>query len=136
MVVNRKLTQREEVARKNLNRIYEKAKAEDGCTHQKVNKALGWSNSVFGQYTTGRIPLNPRAVAKLADYFRVYPHEIDEEISREFKAPPDNPLTVLEQLERLSPAEIRGLVFDLARQLNKSDSALLLRALIDRLEGD
>jgi len=135
MVVNRKLTLREENARKNLCRIYEKAKQEEECTHQKINKALGWSNSVFGQYTTGRIPLNPRAVAKLADYFRVYPEAIDPEIGKEFKSAPENPLSVFEQLERLSQPEIRKLVFDLSKQLNKADSAVLMKALIDRLEA-
>jgi hypothetical protein len=133
MVIHRQLTQREEVARQNLIRIFQEAKARDGIKQQDVNFGCGWTGSVFGQFVQGRLALSPRSIAKLAEFFKVWPADIDPELTEEFKvsalASPD----IMSHLERLSPDEVRSIVFSLAKQLGKADAGVLLQLLADRL---
>ena len=133
MVIRRRLTAREEAARLNLKRIFEQRKRRDGLTQNDVNQALGWTSSVMGQYLTARLPLSPRTVAKLADYFKVYASDIDPMLAEEFKQTPENPIDLYDALERLTPEEIRKIVFDLSRVLPRKDVAALTKSLVNRL---
>lgn len=133
MVIRRKLTSREEAARQNLKRLYEQRKRRDGITQNDVNQALGWTSSVMGQYITARLPLSPRTVAKLADYFKVYASDIDPMLAEEFKQTPESPLDLYDALERLTPEEIRKIVFDLSKVLPRKDMGALVKALVNRL---
>lgn len=133
MVINRKLTPREETARQNLVRIFQEAKARDGIKQQDVNIGCGWTGSVFGQFIQGRLALSPRSIAKLADYFKVWPADIDPEITEEFKVNTLDSQDLMSHLERLSHDEVRAVVFSLSKQLRKSDAGMLLQILADRL---
>ena len=136
MVIHRNLTEREEAARQNLIKIFKRAKAKDGLRQQDVNNAIGWSSSVFGQFLQGRLALSPRSIAKLAEFFKVWPADIDPELSTEFKAPTTDTVNLMAHLERLCSEEIRGIVFNLSRQLPKRDAGTLLHILANRLVAD
>lgn len=85
----RPLTPEELADARRLNSVYERRKAElakspknQRLTQQRVAEDLGWSNqSAFNQYTTGRIPLNMKAVLSFAKYFGVEPAEISPTIA-------------------------------------------------------
>ena len=133
MVIQRKLTAREELARQNLIRIFQEAKQSTGLKQQDVNNAIGWTGSVFGQFLQGRLALSPRSIAKLADFFKVWPAQIDPELANDFKTSSLESPDIMSHLERLSRDELRAICFSLSKQLDKSDSALLLQLLADRL---
>lgn len=86
MVIHRKLTEREETARLNLKRIFELEKGRRGLTQRDVNRAIGWTSSVFGQFIQGRLALSPRAIVRLAEFFKCHPADIDPELLEEFGA--------------------------------------------------
>lgn len=133
MVIHRKLTEREETARQNLHRIFLKEKARSGLTQRDVNRGIGWTGSVFGQFMQGRLALSPRAIVKLAEFFKCYPGDIDPQINSEFKAPPSDQRDLMHEIERQSDDEIRRIVFQLSRQLSRKDVGVLLQILADRL---
>ena len=133
MVIARKLNNREERARVNLQRLFEAEKAKSGLTQKDVNTACGWTGSVFGQFIQGRLALSPRAIVKLSEFFKCYPSDIDPEIATEFVAPPTQSRNLLHELERQSDEEIRRIVFQLSRQLPRKDVATLLQILAERL---
>ena len=133
MVIARKLTEREEAARLNLQRIFETEKSKSGLTQQDVNKGCGWTGSVFGQFMQGRLALSPRAIVKLSEFFKCWPSDIDPLISAEFKSPPTDQRDLMQELQRQSDEEIRRVVFQLSRQLSRKDVGVLLQILADRL---
>jgi hypothetical protein len=133
MVIQRKLTAREEIARQNLIRIFQEAKNSTGLKQQDVNHGIGWTGSVFGQFIQGRLALSPRSISKLAEFFKVWPADIDPELANDFKVSSLDSPDIMSHLERLSPDEVRAICFSLSKQLQKSDVALLLQLLADRL---
>lgn len=130
MVIARKLNPREERARLNLNAIWKERKETHGLTHQDVNKSLGWSNSVFGQYLTGRIALNPKTVMALADYFYCYPTDIDPKLKVQTK---ESQVDVVAHAVLLEPQAKKDLAFLLSKQLATTDQMQLMKTLVDEI---
>lgn len=128
MVVNRKLTAREETARRNLERLFRDHKLNHGTTHQDINKAIGWSNSVFGQYTTGRIPLNANACIKIAEVLNCYASDIDPELDKEIISK-KGVVDVIQEATLLDPAIKFELCRNLAKTLSSADKWFLLEEL-------
>ena len=83
----RKLTQRQLTTAKNIKYYWHRKQAANpGLTQAGACKELGWTNSVLGQYTCGRVGAGTNAIFKLAAYFQVTPYDLDPELSDELAA--------------------------------------------------
>ena len=133
MVVRRELTSREENARQNLKRIYQARKHQDRITQKDVSKWMGWSHSVFGQYITGRIPLNAKAVIKLAKYFNVYASDIDPLLDDEIIAK-RGVVNLIQEATLLDPAIKADLCTSLAKTLPRNQKWELLQELLHQFD--
>lgn len=61
----------------NLRRIWEAKKDHLEVTQAQAAQKLGWTQGAFSQYLNNITDLHPDAVAKLANFLEVDPHEID-----------------------------------------------------------
>jgi len=61
----------------NLRRIWEERKRSLEINQSEAAKALGWTQGAFSQYLNNITELHDEAVAKLANFLKVDPHEID-----------------------------------------------------------
>ena len=65
----------------NLRRIWETKKDHLEVTQAQAAKKLGWTQGAFSQYLNNITDLHSDAVAKLANFLEVDPHEIDPEFN-------------------------------------------------------
>ena len=61
----------------NLRRIWENKKDDLEITQAQAAEKLGWTQGAFSQYLNNITDLNCEAIAKLANFLEVDPHEID-----------------------------------------------------------
>lgn len=62
---------------KNLRKIWDQKKEKFELNQTDAAKKLGWTQGAFSQYLNNITELNTDAVAKLANFLEVDPHEID-----------------------------------------------------------
>ena len=67
------------IAVQNLRRIWEKRKKSLEINQSQAAETLGWTQGAFSQYLNNITELHDEAVAKLANFLEVDPHEIDPE---------------------------------------------------------
>jgi len=61
----------------NLRRIWEERKRSLETNQSEAAKALGWTQGAFSQYLNNITELHDEAIAKLANFLEVDPHEIE-----------------------------------------------------------
>ena len=131
-VGRRQLTEAE---KKTANRIYNlwlAKKERDGVTQRDMAKEIGWTVGTAGQYMLGRIPLNAKAVSKFAKYLGVSPYDLDPSLADAFISPPEDLISIEQQLEAMAPNDLRRLIGDLSRKLPQQDLLRLVSLLTDR----
>ena len=75
--VNRKITDADRAAAKNLRRVYLAYKRRfPYVTQETVANDLSMTQGAFSHYMTGRVAMGPQAVLRFADYFGVDPTAI------------------------------------------------------------
>ena len=65
------------VAVRNLRKIWDNKKHQFEVTQVQAAKKLGWTQGAFSQYLNNLTELHADAIAKLANFLEVDPHEID-----------------------------------------------------------
>lgn len=99
MPKRRELSQEEQADARRLQAVWNRQKKAIGLTQEQVAADCGWSTQgAFSQYLLGRIPLNLRAVVKLARALHVEPHEISPRLAHDLA--PTSPLRVAEESPR------------------------------------
>ena len=85
----------QEVARK-AKLVFKSKQAVEKMTLQDASRAIGWSDSVLGQYLNANIPMGIEAIAKVAGYLNISPYELDPELAKDLPAQPED-VQALEQ---------------------------------------
>ena len=84
-MANRNMTPRKQSAALKAKALWLDKKAAEGLTQDDANLALGWSNSLFGQYINGRVPMGVEAIVKTAGFLGVKPWDIDPSYATHIK---------------------------------------------------
>lgn len=84
-MATRELRTFEKEAAKRLQAIWDRKKKSLALTQEKVAKLCEWqAQSSFNVYLTGRTPLHPEAIARLAKILQVHPFDIMPELAEMF----------------------------------------------------
>ena len=84
----------------------DKKSAEESLTQDDANLALGWSNSLFGQYINGRVPMGVEAIVKIAGFLGVKPWDIDPGLRDAYQDAGPNPNSFKEMVTQLDDKQI------------------------------
>jgi len=75
------MTPRQQEVARRAKIAFKKKQAVEKITLQEASRAIGWSDSVFGQYLNANIPMGIEAIAKVANYLNISPYELDPELA-------------------------------------------------------
>ena len=122
----------QEVARK-AKMVFKAKQATEKMTLQDASRAIGWSDSVLGQYLNANIPMGIEAIAKVANYLNVSPYELDPDLALELPAQPEDVQSLEQSLSLLSEMELERLMRKLAARLPPKDVSRLMEIFLSRL---
>lgn len=131
----RQLTDKELATAAKISAIWQEKKAREKITQADVNKALGWTGSVFSQYLTGKMAIGLDSLVKLCNYLGVSPYEVDPDLAKRFPAPPSEFRELEAELGALSEGDTKRLLKALASRLPPEEVASLIEILLDRLKS-
>ena len=122
----------QEVARK-AKMAFKAKQAIEKMTLQDASRAIGWSDSVLGQYLNANIPMGIEAIAKVANYLNMSPYELDPELAKDLPAQPEDVQALEQSLSLLSEMELERLMRKLAARLPPKDVSRLMEIFLSRL---
>lgn len=122
----------QEVARRSKLAFKEK-QAIEKMTLQDASRAIGWSDSVLGQYLNANIPMGIEAIARVANYLNVSAYELDPDLAKELPAQPEDVQALENSLALLSEMELERLMRKLATRLPAKDVSRLMEIFLSRL---
>jgi len=100
MAKERKFTEAQRVAAFNLDKLWDEKQRAKGFSQTKAANDLGWTQGTIHQYVRGKLPLNPVAILKFAQYLDVYPTDIDPTIIKLLVKPKH--LVLIELFEKMT----------------------------------
>lgn len=112
---------------------FKNKQAVEKMTLQDASRAIGWSDSVLGQYLNANIPMGIEAIAKVANYLNVSPYELDPDLALELPAQPEDVQPLEQSLSLLSEMELERLMRKLAARLPPKDVSRLMEIFLSRL---
>ena len=124
----------QEVARK-AKMAFKAKQAIEKMTLQDASRAIGWSDSVLGQYLNANIPMGIEAIAKVANYLNMSPYELDPELAKDLPAQPEDVQALEQSLSLLSEMELERLMRKLAARLPPKDVSRLMEIFLSRLNN-
>ena len=122
----------QEVARK-AKLAFKSKQAVEKMTLQDASRAIGWSDSVLGQYLNANIPMGIEAIAKVAGYLNISPYELDPELAKDLPAQPEDVQALEQSLSLLTEMELERLMRKLAARLPPKDVSRLMEVFLSRL---
>jgi transcriptional regulator with XRE-family HTH domain len=134
MARKRPMSYRQELVARRAKEAFRKKQAAEKMTLQEASRAIGWSDSVLGQYLNANIPMGIEAVARVANYLNVSPYELDPELAEALPAQPEDVQSLEKSLSLLSEAELSRLMKKLVSRLPAKDVSRLMTVLLDRLD--
>ena len=124
----------QEVARK-AKMAFKAKQAIEKMTLQDASRAIGWSDSVLGQYLNANIPMGIEAIAKVANYLNMSPYELDPELAKDLPAQPEDVQALEQSLSLLSEMGLERLMRKLAARLPPKDVSRLMEIFLSRLNN-
>lgn len=133
MARKRPMSQRQSAVAMRAKDLFKAKKDRDGVTLFEASRAIGWSDSVLGQYLNANIPMGIEAIAKIAKYLGVSPYELDPDLTEDLPAAPEDLQSLDQSLAMLSEQELIRLIKKLSTRLSAKDVSRLMEVLLDRL---
>ena len=133
MARKRPMTPRQQEVARRAKIAFKKKQAIEKITLQEASRAIGWSDSVFGQYLNANIPMGIEAIAKVANYLNISPYELDPELADALPAQPEDVQALENSLSLLSEMELERLMRKLAARLPPKDVSRLMEIFLSRL---
>ena len=127
------MTPRKQSAALKAKALWLDKKSAEGLTQDDANLALGWSNSLFGQYINGRVPMGVEAIVKIAGFLGVKPWDIDRRDAYQDAGP--NPNSFKEMVSQLDDKQIIRVLTQAAVGLNDEHRITLIQNLLRDLKA-
>lgn len=133
MARRRPMSPRQSAVATRAKTLFNTKKHREGVTLFEASRAIGWSDSVLGQYLNQNIPMGFEAIAKIANYLDVSPYDLDPDLSKDLPVPPEDLQHLDQSLAMLSEQELIRLMKKLSSRLSAKDVSRLMEVLLDRL---
>ncbi len=99
-MAKRNITPNDLKAAENLRKIWGSFKEKHDLSQERAGALIGMTQSAFGQYLRGEIPLNTDATIKFARLLGVHPTDLRKDLNLDFKSNISNAIVIT------SPEEI------------------------------
>ena len=135
LMANRNMTPRKQSAALKAKALWLDKKSAEGVTQDDANLALGWSNSLFGQYINGRVPMGVEAIVKIAGFLGVKPWDIDPGLRDAYHDAGPNPNSFKEMVAQLDDKQIIRVLTQAAAGLTDENRITLIQNLLRDLKA-